>query len=150
MMQLLIIPGKAIGKVNLGMDKSETETLIENSPIFYNIEYDDYEKVSFIEVANGAKDFYQCLIPDLNLEVFETKASDIVEMLTKNNVYDEDEESLAGLSYRFSDLGIAFWRPYNLKEEDTLEQWFKEMTPENQHEEMKNFYFESISVFNPE
>ncbi|MGF7050518.1 hypothetical protein J2T13_005067 [Paenibacillus sp. DS2015] len=143
--KLIIEPGKSIGDIKLGMSKEKVEEILEDCPIFYNVEYEDNLHVNFIETASSSKDVYNCLLQ--GIDPFSTKADELINTLDKISPYERNDESRLGFTYRFTKLGIAFWRSSVFKEEDANEDWFKEMTIENQEDELKHLYFESISVF---
>ncbi|MFK4343787.1 hypothetical protein [Paenibacillus sp. RC253] len=41
---------------------------------------------------------------------------------------------------------MKFWRSSIFNEKDTLEDWFKEMPPENQEEKLRFQFFETVSI----
>ncbi len=49
--------------------------------------------------------------------------------------------------YSFPELGLNFWRSGIFKEEDKLEDWFIELSQEDQKEECRFLYFETVSIF---
>jgi len=162
--RLMIEPRKGIGHIQLGMTQAEVEERLQNytdqyeipyekNPKCYHvegairscfkIEYDAAGKVTFIQIASELKNVLQCVF--LDFDVFRTKAEDLVAKIDKLSPYDRDHWEL-GFTYDFPSLGLSFWRPVILNENDLEAEWFKEMDPEIQKDEMKNLYFECVSV----
>ncbi|WP_339324375.1 hypothetical protein [Paenibacillus sp. FSL W8-0194] len=146
--KIVIEPGKSIGDFYLGMDKVEAERIIRTTPLFFKIEWDMNECASFIEVARHPDFNFELLINGFDrIDPFKTKVKEIINNLDVISPYDRGDD--LGFTYSFLQMGITFWRPSNFKEEDMNEAWFKEMPLENQKEELKQLYFESISVYKP-
>jgi len=143
--KLHIEPGKSIGVVKLGMSKDEIELLTKNDSVFYMVEYDIEDRCKFIQIASSTKESYVCEYSDIDL--FNTKVSDLVTLLDNISPYDRNHFEV-GYTYIFPKLGLSLWRPQNISEDIIHEQWFKEMSIENQQDELKHLYFESVSVFN--
>ncbi|MCM3472222.1 hypothetical protein [Brevibacillus borstelensis] len=153
---LIIEPG-AIGTIKLGMSKDEVEACIQEYARKYQkeyhvrnyfknvfrVEYDVNERVDFIEIPSSLKDEFNCLFYDI--DVFNTKADDLVNHIDRISEYDRNHREL-GYTYFFPELGLSLWRPIIFKEEYMEEDWFKEMSPENQEDEMKHLYFEAVSI----
>jgi hypothetical protein len=137
-----VCPGESIGMIKLGMEKGEVEQLLKGTDLFYKIEYNDKNLVSMIEAAPVGDVVYTFQ----NLDLFHIKAEELVDTLDKLTPYDRDNPEL-GYSYTFPVIGLAFWRPVVLTEQDTQEEWFKELPLDIQEDEMHNFYFQSISVY---
>ncbi|MDP4099143.1 hypothetical protein OIN60_20700 [Paenibacillus sp. P96] len=140
-----IIPGKSIGKVELGMNRADAERLSDD--VWYKNEYDEDGLVNYIQIGYGTKDEYNCQYNGIDL--FNTKADDLVALLDKISPYDRSHSEL-GYTYAFPELGLTLWRSSIFTEEMRNEEWFKEMSKENQEDEMKYLYFESIAVFKVE
>jgi|GEM_PF-805367 len=164
MNRLMIEPGQGIGHIQLGMTKAEVEEWLQyyteqyeiayvKNPKYYQvegairscftIEYDVAGKVTFIQIASELKEVLQCVFMDF--DVFRTKAEDLVAQIDKLTPYARDHWEL-GFTYDFPALGLSFWRPSILNDADLEAEWFKEMDPEIQNDEMKNLYFECVSV----
>lgn len=161
--KLIIEPGKGIGKLQLGMTKCEVEECLEfytdkyeitqeQNPerfhmkgikAFFQTEYDCEGKVAFIQVSSAIKDVLTCVFQDV--DVFNTKAEELVEKIDRISNYDRDHPEL-GWTYEYPELGLTFWRPNILMETDMEEDWFKEMLPEIQEDEKRNLYFECVSI----
>lgn len=135
-------PGFSIGKLKLGMTKSEIDKFTQNYPFFFKFEYQD-GKCSFIELSSGAEINFVCLYDELDL--FNTKASVLIPFINKISPYDREKSD--GYSYYFPEIGLSFWRDMNLSEENMQENWFKDMSPENQKDTAKHLYFGSVGVY---
>ncbi|MBG9943820.1 hypothetical protein ABE237_06565 [Brevibacillus formosus] len=155
--KLTIEPGIGIGTIKFGMDKEEVEECIQEYKRKYNkdnlttnffknsirVKYDSYEKVNFIEISSNLQDVFECVV--INIDVFKTKVVDLVEKIDKISKYDRDDREL-GWTYDFPELGLLFWRPNVLTEEDLEKDWFKELDPEIKEDEMRNLFFESVCI----
>lgn len=144
MSKLIIEPGKSIGDIAIGMSKAEVERILENNSIFYKVEFDSKDLTTFVEIGSG--DFFETLLVGGlldNIDPFKTKAEELIMNLDKVSPYKRN-------NYWFPHLGISFWRPTVFKEEQMQEDWFKEMSPEDQEYEMRYMFFEAIAVFKPE
>lgn len=153
----IIIESGAIGMIRLGMSRDDVEACIQVYARKYHkeyhirnyfksafkIEYDTNETVDFIEISSSLKEEFNCLF--YNIDVFNTKADDLVNLIDRISAYDRNHSEL-GYTYFFPDLGLSLWRPIVLKEENLEEDWFKEMSPENQVDEMRHLYFEAVSI----
>lgn len=162
--QLIIEPSKGIGKLRLGMTKDQVDVCLQDyteqyeitsaqNPLCFHMkgaikacfqfEYDNYGKVSFIQVSSAIKDVLHCLFQDL--DVFETKAEELVARIDSFSRYDRNDREL-GWTYDFPELGLSFWRPNILREADLEEDWFQEMQPAIQEDEKRNLFFECVSI----
>lgn len=153
---LIIEPG-AIGTIKLGMTKIEVEACYQEYITKYQKEYhttnyiknafrvnfDANERVDFIEISSSLKDDFNCLFK--NIDVFNTKADDLVNLIDKFAAYDRNHKEL-GYTYFFPAIGLSLWRPIIFREEYIQEDWFKELSPENQEDEMRHLYFETVSI----
>ncbi|KGE20788.1 hypothetical protein [Paenibacillus wynnii] len=145
MIVMKVEPGKSIGNLSIGMSKLNVEKLTKkSSPIYFRVDYDSNDQVQYIQLASGIKDLYICEYR--NIDLFNTKVKDLVTILDKISPYDRNDSEL-GYSYVFSEIGLSLWRPRNITEEDFEEEWFKEMSLENQEDERKYLFFESLGVF---
>nr|WP_231116896.1 hypothetical protein [Paenibacillus polymyxa] len=99
---------------------------------------------NFIEIASHLKEEFNCLFD--GTDVFNTKAENLVKMVNEKSPYDENDPEV-GWMYSFPELGLNFWRSRIFKEEDKLEDWFIELSQEDQKEECRFLYFETVSIF---
>lgn len=157
MEKLLIEPGVGIGQIKLGMTRAEVDSIVEQYvykykkgteyPIFFEyvfkIEYDKSGKVKFIEVTSDIKIFFKCICYEV--DVFNTKADSLISRISQEADYAEDTSGET--QYLFIDIGLSLWRASVLKEEDMQENWFKEMDVENQEEEKRYMFFQTIAVY---
>lgn len=137
-------PGISIGELKIGMSKSEVDKLTENSPFFFKVEYED-DNCSFIDLFSSAQIEFISLFEEIDL--FSTKVSTLIPLLDKISPY--DRENSDGYSYYFPKIGLTFWRDMDLTDENMQEEWFKEMSLENQEDTAKHLYFESVGVSSP-
>jgi hypothetical protein len=154
MKNLIIEEGHSIDVIKLGMTKEDVERYVQlskNDSIeghFYEdvqCEYDADGKVSHIHISNSLKDYYYCLFR--GIDVFNTKAGKLVEILDKISPFDRNDDASLGYSYTFPQLGLSLWRGNVLNDEDLEADWFKELKPSIQEDEMKNLYFETVSIY---
>jgi len=155
---LVIEPGIGIGDIKLGMSKYEFEECIEaytvkyqnkaHDPDYFNyvfrVEYDTSGKIIFIEIPSGMiTTEFNCVFSGIN--VFNIKAEELVETIDRIAEYDRDQSEL-GYTYFFPELGLSLWRSRVFKAGDEEEEWFKELCAENQEDELRFLYFESVSI----
>ncbi|EJL31964.1 hypothetical protein [Brevibacillus sp. BC25] len=155
--KIIIEPGVGIGNIKFGMSKEEVALCIQEYESKHNkeyfvtsyfesafmVKYDSNEKVAFIQIPSSLKNVFHCVFSDI--DVFRTKVTDLVEKLDTISNYDRNDRELGG-TYDFPELGLLFWRPNVLTEEDLEKEWFKELDPEIQEDEMRNLYFESVCI----
>ncbi|MDO3410936.1 ASCH domain-containing protein [Saccharibacillus sp. CPCC 101409] len=155
--KLIIEPGIGIGKLKLGMTRSEADEAVRHyvtqykkdtndSGFFENtfkLEYDRSGKVKFIEIVSEFKEFFDCTC--YNVDVFNTKANELVQILSRISKPEADHEDET--QYIFADIGLSLWRPSVFTEETMQEDWFQEMYAENQEQEMRYFYFQTAAVY---
>lgn len=160
MAQLIIEPGNGIGKLKLGTTKTEVDEVIkyytknyeEGTNYFdffenaFKVEYDHSGKVKFIEIVSEFKNFFDCICHDI--DVFNTKANELVRNL--NRISKHEKETNGETQYIFASIGLSLWRSSVFTEETMQEDWFKEMCEENQEEEMRYFYFQTVAVYSDE
>jgi hypothetical protein len=160
MENILIEPGVGVGTIKLGMSREEVDLCIQaytnaHQKLYYDneyfhyafkIEYDQNERASFIEVASHVKEEFNCLVN--GIDVFNTKAEELVKAFDKISPYERDHADL-GWTYFYPKLGITLWRSRVFIEPDIDEEWFKEMSLENQKDELEFLYFETVSVSVP-
>lgn len=158
MEKLIFKPHIGVGIIKFGMTKDEVRECIEYYEDNYyrkehgrnyfkdifRVEYDDNNKVNFIEVPYIAKSIFLCTYNEIDL--FNTKVIDLISSLKKIANYDKSDPEL-GYSYNFTKLGMILWRPSILTEEDIEKEWFKELSKENQKDELRRLYFESIALY---
>ncbi|WP_454192446.1 Imm26 family immunity protein [Paenibacillus sp. Marseille-Q7038] len=160
-----VIPGERIGKLYLGMSEKECRAVLESyrkehlkglwnysfNDVF-RIDYDQEGKSSFIEMVTGYEpELLQVRIhlPEQTVDAFHTKAKMLIPIIDKVSPYDRSEED-NGYAYYFKELGLALWRGNVLEEEQIEEAWYKEMCAENQQDELRFMYFETVSVMVPD
>ncbi|WP_289140465.1 hypothetical protein [uncultured Brevibacillus sp.] len=153
-----VMPKQGIGLIKLGMSKEEVEKcrqeynakFYRDNPSYeffdgtFKVEYDTEGKVNFIELSSvkGEQEF-TCTV--LELDIFETKAEDLVEKIDIVSSYDRNDWEL-GYSYHFPELGLCFWRPVIFKDSDMEEEWFKAHDKENQESYLRDQYFRTVAV----
>lgn len=158
MEMITVMPKQGIGLIKLGMNKEEVERCRqEYNTMFFNenrcteffkgtfkVEYDNEGKVIFIELSSikGEQEF-TCSIMDI--DIFETKAEELVEKIDIVSPYDRNDWEL-GFSYHFPDLGLCFWRPNIFKDSDMEEEWFKAHDKEEQESYLKDQYFRTVAI----
>lgn len=154
---LIIEPKRGIGLLSLGMTVDEVEECINAYSNKYLKEYHihdyfryafrvDYStdgKVSFIEILSDLKNEFNCLFN--GIDVFNTKAEELVSSIDQISPYDRNHREL-GFTYAFPELGLSLWRSRIFKDEDRNQDWYKEMCPENQEDELRFQYFETVGV----
>lgn len=159
-----VIPGERIGNLRLGMSEGECREVLEAYRKEYikgrwhytlhdalRIDYDEQGKASFIELVTGYEpELLQVLIhlPEQMVDAFHTKANTLIPIIDEVSPYDRSEES-PGFAYYFKELGLALWRGNVFEEEQMNEAWYQEMCVENQQDELRFLYFETVSVMTP-
>lgn len=109
----------------------------------FKLEYDAQDNVNFIEIDSiGASDF-RCYLN--GLDVFYTKVDELVKNLDEISKYDRNRWDL-GFTYYFPESGLYLWRPVIRNEADLQQEWFKELDPDIQEDEMRNLYFRTVAV----
>ncbi|WP_169086205.1 hypothetical protein [Paenibacillus sp. PL91] len=163
---IIITPKVGIGPFKLGMSEYEVKetfnahdhwrrtnnaynhSILEE--LFIKFEYDSNNTVKFIEMVNPsyAGVFH---IPCLynGIDVFTTKASDLVSEINKETSYNRDSESEMGFMYVFPELQLAFWRENVITEDLMNSEDFLQMSQENQELEKRYFYFTTVSIAVP-
>lgn len=160
--EIIISPFVGIGKIKLGMTKQEVIDCLEDYKrefihknfdkeyfeYAFRIHYNSMNLVNFIEVPCHVKDNFNCSFKGIN--VFETKAEDLLELLTTDNSSLEYDQNKAetGSTYHFPELSLTFWRTSKFDEKDMQQNWFKNLSKADQLEEMRLLYFESVSIYN--
>ncbi|MFM9281788.1 hypothetical protein [Paenibacillus jiagnxiensis] len=153
---LIVEPNIGIGNIKLGMRPKEYEEEIQKYTVQYNkqhdpeyfhyifkVEYNTDDKINFIEVASHVDEEFNFLYRGVT--VFRTKAIELVATIDKDFPYDGTDWEL-GYTYYFPQLGLSLWRSGIFTEEMKDEDWFKEMSKENQDDEMKFEYFQTVSL----
>lgn len=77
--------------------------------------------------------------------MFNTRAKQIVQNL--NFISKHEKETNGDTQYIYANIGLSLWRSSVFTEETMREDWFKEMCKENQEEEMRYFYFQTVAVY---
>ncbi|MED1781989.1 hypothetical protein P4V43_09190 [Brevibacillus fortis] len=157
---IIVEPRKGIGQITLGMTREEVRKYAEANGLRlfnprkdstavqsvgdFKVEYDSKDRVIFIELSSFKGDHdITCLLMDIN--VFETKAEDLVERIDKISPYDRNDWEL-GYSYTFHELGLAFWRPYVFRDEDMQQEWFLSHDKEEQESYLRDQYFRTVAI----
>lgn len=160
-----VIPGERIGNLRLGMSEAECSEVLEvyrkeyiKGRWHYSIndaltciDFDEQGNISFIEMVTGYDpQLLQVLIhlPEQKVDAFHTKANTLIPIIDEVSPYDRSEES-PGFAYYFKELGLALWRGNVFEEEQMNEAWYQEMCVENQQDELRFLYFETVSVMTP-
>ncbi|KPV56344.1 hypothetical protein QJ48_28320 [Paenibacillus sp. A3] len=158
MEKLTIEPGQGIGLIKLGMNKLAVEKALQDYTASYHginygdnyfadafrIEYDLEEKVKFVEIPWTLKNVFTCTCSDI--DVFNTKAEELIKKLDNISPYDRQHQEL-GYTYVFPQWGLSLWRSRKFEEDDMQTDWFKNLSPENQEDELRFMYFESVSIW---
>jgi hypothetical protein len=157
---IIITPLVGIGPLKLGMTEQEVQETfnaytynrstdhahtLEFEDLF-KIEYDGNNKVHFIELINPCNDT-ACLYKEW--DVFRIKANELVMEIDKKANFVRDRDSELGYSYTFSELQLFFWRSHVITEHDLQSNWFVELSPENQEEEKRSLYFNTVAIAAP-
>ena len=156
MEDLIIKEGYSVGLFKLGMTKEEVEhcnkIYIEKYGLYkdsFFFEYDENEKVTSIHLLlEELKKHFQCNFKGIDL--FNLKASELVKAIGTIAPHHRDQEALRGFTYQFPDLGLTLWRGNVCAEEDLETDWFKELIPENQEDEKRFLFFETITFHHKE
>jgi len=156
MEDLIIKEGQSIGLFKLEMTMEEVEQCnklyIEKYGLYQNsfsFEYDEEGKVISIHLHIGdLKQHFQCNFKGIDL--FNLKASEVVKSLDAITPYNRSQDAALGFTYQFPDLGLELWRGRVCTEEDLEADWFKELIPENQEDEKRFLFFETITFHHKE
>ncbi|WP_026475766.1 hypothetical protein [Alkaliphilus transvaalensis] len=154
---LIIEPKQGIGTISLGMSPSEVEQCIKDYSNKYlelgfdqkffkhvfQIDYSSENKVNFIQIISDIKNIFNCVFKDI--DIFNTKAEILIKQIEQISPYDSNHWEL-GYTYAFPKLGLYLWRPSIFKEADKNEDWYKALSLENQEEELKYLYFQTVSI----
>ncbi|OWA36588.1 hypothetical protein B9G55_00435 [Saccharibacillus sp. O16] len=141
-----VIPGKSIGMLELGMTQAEVEAYTAQSPFAIQCEY-VADHAAFIEVSGSGEIEFDCIYAGMDL--FRTPAEELIARLDALSPYRRDEDAELGFRYLFPELGMLLWRSRIMREEDREADWYKEMPPENQEDELRFRFFETAAVFTP-
>src|SRR5215475_917071 len=125
-----VIPLEGIGPILLGMSRAESRSAMGiqpdtfrkgvDSPTLtdaydnqgFHVYFDDDERVEYIEIFPSRMSAVYKGVP-----VFQTKADELVAIITKDSHYDNDDPEL-GFSYVFPELELSLWRPIIPESED--------------------------------
>jgi hypothetical protein len=120
-----VIPLKKIGPVFLGMLRKDVRSTLGIQPYVFRkgadssslseayhescfqVFYDEDDRVEYIEVSSGGAAFVTVYG---GKDVFETRASDLVDLVSKEAPFDSEHPEL-GYSYIFPRLELSLWRP---------------------------------------
>ncbi|AFH63013.1 hypothetical protein ACVNS2_20355 [Paenibacillus caseinilyticus] len=164
-----IEPKVGMGPFKLGMSESDVKKVMEEhknwrdpnavynlsrlEQLFVTFEYDSNRKLKYMQLVNPLYQYEKggFQIPCLynGIDVFTTKAEDLIRELDKQSKYIRDNDSSLGYTFIFNELNIAFWREGVINEEIMQSEEFLEMPEENQELEKRYFYFTTVSVFVP-
>ncbi|MFD1887628.1 hypothetical protein [Paenibacillus wenxiniae] len=154
-MILTIQPLTGINEIKLGMTEIEIMATIENAclaaneVVFSRLEYDSHHTLHYIEISNPFGD-YDLQLRYKGIDLFQTKADDLIMLLNQQASYIEDDEAEMGTQFVFKQLGLALWRPDVITEEIVhSKEFLTELSVENQEYEKRNFYFATVSLFSP-
>ncbi|WP_025026346.1 hypothetical protein [Caldalkalibacillus mannanilyticus] len=155
MEELLIKEGSSVGLIHLGMAKEEVEPIVtlycdkycNLHDSSFMLAYDNAGRITHIQlVIEDLREHFNCTLRGIDL--FNTKADQLVEMLDKISPYIRNEDAEIGYTYKFPELGMELWRGRICTEEDLKADWFKEMSLDNQEDEKRFLYFETVSFSN--
>ncbi len=142
-----VLPHVGIGPVRLGISREESRSVMGEEPetfkklvdddtdtdAYHNssfqVFFDRNNTVEYIEVSRGEP----LDVTYKGTNVFETKANDLVQMISSDAAFDPDDPEL-GYSYRFPQLELALWRP---------------IVPEDDDQDSQHHYFSTIGVGRP-
>lgn len=153
---IIIEPGRSIGTVKLGMTRDEVNWCIQKYIREYNDEeqrhfesyiipeYDENEKLIALQVVRDLKKYANFICYEI--DVFNTKAEDLIEMMDKITPYLRTSEPDLGSIFDFTEVGLSFYRSNVFTEKEMEEDWFKLKSPEEQEDDMKYLYFETVMV----
>ncbi|WP_339274579.1 hypothetical protein MKY59_26300 [Paenibacillus sp. FSL W8-0426] len=165
----MIKPLIGIGLFRLGMSREEVEQTFQNldhwrsdggSPVNpsyiemlfmrEHFEYDSNGRVKFIQLMNPHY-LGQFCIPCLfqGVDVFKTKAEDLIYTLRKEYPMVGDVDPRTGFSFAIQELQLSFWREGIMNDEIMKDPLFLEMSEENQELEKRYFYFTTVSIGAP-
>ena len=152
MENLMIREDNSVGLIKFGMDLEEAENCIEiyknkcNSTIAPLIcEYDDDGKVISIHlIIDVLKEYFHCTFK--GVDIFNTKASKLIEHFDYISHFDRNQEASLGYTYKFTDLGLSFWRGNVCTEDDIESEWFKNLSPSIQEDNKKFLFFETVTL----
>lgn len=163
---IIITPHVGIGPFRLGMCREEVEQTFQNlnhrrpdngNPSYIEMlfmrehfEYDADDRVKFIQLINPHYSGHFC-IPCLfrGVDVFTTKAEDLIHTLKKEYPMVGDVDPRTGFSFVIPDLELSFWREGIINDEIMKDPEFLEMSEENQELEKRYFFFTTVAIGAP-
>jgi hypothetical protein len=92
---------------------------------------------------------FKCTCNDMMMnwnDVFNTKAEKLIEIIDKITPYLRISEPELGFDYDFAEVGLSFYRSNVFTEKEMEQEWFKVKSPEEQEDDMKYLYFETVMV----
>lgn len=147
---ITITPFVGIGNVKLGMSEVQVQESLRNEShledLFNNLEYDENNKLKFIEITNPFDELDIQVLYD-GIDVFKTRADSLVKKIDERTPYFRDEEAEMEVCYTFKDIQLSLWRP-DVLTEDMMEsaEFLEELSPENQEYEKRNLYFSTVAI----
>jgi hypothetical protein len=130
-----VIPLRGIGPVFLDMSREQVRSAMGMQPRSFKksfagsdladayheggfqVFYDKEDRVEYIELSSLDSSFIAVYKGGL---VFHTKASDLVDLISKDTPFDPDDPEL-GYGYVFPALELSLWRPIKPESDDDLE-----------------------------
>ena len=94
-------------------------------------------------IISWLKEQFQCIFHGFDL--FNLRASQLIDAFDAISPYIRDRESSAGYTYQFPGFPMTFWRGNVCTEQDLESDWFKELIPENQEDEKRFLFFETVT-----
>ncbi|WP_374017450.1 hypothetical protein ABU162_25380 [Paenibacillus thiaminolyticus] len=153
---ILIEPGRSIGTIKLGMPKDKVNECIQMYMQRYDDElercferfifpeYDENQKLIAVQVLRDLMEFANFIC--FGIDVFNTKAEKLIEIIDKITPYLRTSEPELGFDYDFAEVGLSFYRSNVFTEKEMEQEWFKVKSPEEQEDDMKYLYFETVMV----
>ncbi|MGG4397349.1 hypothetical protein ABEX25_23875 [Paenibacillus thiaminolyticus] len=80
------------------------------------------------------------------IDVFNTKAEKLIEIIDKMTPYLRTSEPDLGSIFDFTEVGLSFYRSNVFTEKEMEEDWFKVKSPEEQEDDLKYLYIETVMV----
>jgi hypothetical protein len=165
MYRLEIESNVGIGNIKIGMSSEQVHQIMGNEYQYnkksgYNIDvymsgifqiyYDNNYNIAFIQIGREIINFgYSVFFKNIN--VFKTKADELITYFNSISKYDSSNpQSKLGYLFVYKDIGLSFSRSSVFKEEYVQEEWFQNMCPENQEDELKYRYFETVGMGIPD
>ncbi|TDL48443.1 hypothetical protein E2R60_26450 [Paenibacillus dendritiformis] len=154
--KIIIEPGHAVGMIKLEMTKDEVNQCIqmymqryedEQERCFERFifpEYDENQKLIAVQVLRDLMEFANFIC--YGIDVFNTKAEKLIEIIDKMTPYLRTSEPDLGSIFDFTEGGLSFYRSSVFTEKEMEEEWFTVKSPEEQEDDLKYLYFETVMV----